>query len=217
MRSVDVIVVHENGDDSLKMSLVQDQQPIETLGTNGAHEPLRHTIRLRDTKRRANNLEASPSKYLVKTVGELLVPVANQEAEFLGAFRQRPGQLARLLCDPGRGRIRRAAREMDAAAAQFDEEEDVQTLEPDGLDGEKVDGEHSVPVRAYERPPGRSSSSANRSETGVPKPRAHGRRRDSEPQPLQFTDDAQIAPPRIVARETDNQLSGIGGRPTRPT
>src|SRR5438034_622281 len=92
-----------------------------------------------------------------------------------GGFRPsaRRGQLARLLCDPGRGRIRRAAREMNAAAAQFDEEEDVQTLQPDGLDGEKVDGEHAVPVRSYERPPGRPSSSANRSETGVPKPRAH--------------------------------------------
>ena len=84
MRSVDVRVVHEHGDNSLAMSLVQDRQPVETFGTNGAHEPLRHTIRLQGTKRRANNLEASPSKYLVKTVAELLVPVANQEAEFSG-------------------------------------------------------------------------------------------------------------------------------------
>jgi hypothetical protein len=36
----------------LKMLLVQDQQPVETLRANGAHEPLRHPVRLRGAKRR---------------------------------------------------------------------------------------------------------------------------------------------------------------------
>ena len=184
MRSMDVIVVHENGGNSFEMSLVQDEQLIETLGTNSAHESLCHTIRLRGAKRGANDLDARASKHLVKTVGELLVPVANQEAELLGAFSQHPSQLPGLLCDPWRGRIRRAAREMDAAAAQFDEEEDVQALEPDGLDGEEVDREHAVPMRSHERPPGGSSSCADRSETRLPKPRAHGRCREGYPRPF---------------------------------
>ena len=74
MRSMDVIVVHENGGNSFEMSLVQDEQLIETLGTNSAHESLCHTIRLRGAKRGANDLDARASKHLVKTVGELLVP-----------------------------------------------------------------------------------------------------------------------------------------------
>src|SRR5207247_274324 len=82
----------------------------------------------------------------------------------------------------------------------FDEEEYIQALKPDGLDGEEVDREHAVPVRSYERPPGRSSSCANRSETRLPKPRAYGRRRNGEAQAFHFADDAQIAPWRIVAR-----------------
>src|SRR5712692_3066006 len=40
VRSVDVVMIHENGEDALKMLLVQDQQPIEVLRANGAHEPL---------------------------------------------------------------------------------------------------------------------------------------------------------------------------------
>ena len=91
VRAMDVIVIHEHGGNSLELPLVQNQQPIETLGTNGSHEPFRHTVRLWGTKRRANDLDARASKHLVKTIGELLVPVANQEAERLGAFRQRPG------------------------------------------------------------------------------------------------------------------------------
>jgi hypothetical protein len=43
---------------------------------------------------------------------------------------------------------------MDAAAAELHEEEDVEALEPDGLDGEEVDGEHLVGVLADEVAPG---------------------------------------------------------------
>jgi hypothetical protein len=39
---------------------------------------------------------------------------------------------------------------MDAAAAQFDEEEHVQPLQPDRLDGEEVNREHALAVRAQE-------------------------------------------------------------------
>jgi hypothetical protein len=65
---VDGAAQERRGAERVPGEFFQDQQPIETLGTNGAHEPLRHTIRLRGTKRRANNLEASTSKYLVKSV-----------------------------------------------------------------------------------------------------------------------------------------------------
>jgi hypothetical protein len=63
----------------------------------------------------------SASKHVVKTVGEFLVRVANQEAERFSAFCQSPRQLPGRLGDPRRGRIRRAARDVHTATAQFDE------------------------------------------------------------------------------------------------
>jgi len=50
-----MIVVREDGQDPLEVLLVQNQQPVETLRANGAHEPLRHPVRLRRAKRRAND------------------------------------------------------------------------------------------------------------------------------------------------------------------
>ncbi len=86
-------MIHENGEDALKMLLVQDQQPIEALRANGAHEPLCDPVRLRGAKRRAKDLDSIASQHLVKTLGEFLVSVANQEAERLWAFCQRPRQV----------------------------------------------------------------------------------------------------------------------------
>ena len=54
---MDVIVVHEHRGNSFEMPSVQNEQLIETLGTNSAHEPFRHTVRLWGTKRRADDLE----------------------------------------------------------------------------------------------------------------------------------------------------------------
>ena len=63
------------------MLLIQDQQPVEALRANGAHEPLRHAIRLRGAKRRANDVDPITSKYFIKTGRELLVSIANEEPD----------------------------------------------------------------------------------------------------------------------------------------
>jgi hypothetical protein len=57
-----VVVISEDGKHVLEMVAVEDQQPIETLRANGAHEPLRHPIGLRRAKRRANDLDPVASK-----------------------------------------------------------------------------------------------------------------------------------------------------------
>jgi hypothetical protein len=48
--------------------------------------------------------------------------------------------------NPWSARLRGAAGEVDAPATQLDEEEDVQSLKPDRLDGEEVDCEHALRV-----------------------------------------------------------------------
>src|SRR5207237_1376393 len=149
------------------------------------------------------------AKHLVKAVTEFLVPVANQQAERLWAFCQSPRQLTGLLCHPRRARIRRATGDVHTAAAQLDEEEHVQPLQPNGLDCEEIDREHASPVRSHELTPCHPTARAGGSETLCPKPRAHRRRRHRHAKALQFADDALITPPRVVSRETDNQRSDL--------
>ena len=125
MEPMSVVMIHEHGEDSLKMLLIQNQQPVETFRAGGAHKPLGHGVRLRCAKRRPNDFNPVASKHLVKLIGEFLIPIANQKPDPFLAVRHGPCQLPSLLDDPWRARIRRAASEMHAAVAQFDEEQNV--------------------------------------------------------------------------------------------
>ena len=68
---------------------------------------------------------------------------------------QRPGELACLLGNPGAGRVGGAAGEVNAAAAELDEEEHVVTAERERLDGEEVTGERTRRLLTEELAPAR--------------------------------------------------------------
>jgi hypothetical protein len=70
---------------------------------------------------------------------------------------------------------------MDSTAAQFDEEEHIQPLQPDRLDGKEVNGEHASSVRAQELAPRHPTARADGPEARFAKPGAHHRRRNHEP------------------------------------
>ena len=91
---------------------------------------------------------------LVKGGSELAVAVVDQEAR---PFEQAgEAELARLLAHPGAGRIRRATGEMDAAAAELDEEQHLETAQRERLDGEEVTGEHARGLLTEEAAPART-------------------------------------------------------------
>src|SRR5207237_9284860 len=106
--------------------------------------------------------------------------------------RHGPRQLGGLLEHPGRARIRRAPGEMHAAAAQLEEEQDVEPLQPDRLDPEEIDGQQAVSVYPDEFAPRRFPALTRRAETRRPKPRADGRREHGDAQPFQFTDNGWV-------------------------
>jgi len=80
------------------------------------------------------------------------------------------------------------------AAAHLDEEEHVQSLQPNSLNGEEIDREPAAPVRPYELAPGHPPACAGWSETRCPKLGADRRRRNNQAKAFQFADDALGAP-----------------------
>src|SRR5262245_50082760 len=82
-------------------------------------------------------------------------------------------------------------------------------MQPDRLDGEEIDREQAAPVRSHELAPGHPLARAGWSETRCPKPSADRRRRNHQAKAFQFTDDALIAPPRVLSRETEDQGSDL--------
>src|SRR5262249_18053040 len=100
----------------------------------------------------------------VEATRELRIAVANKEAETRRLLLDRPGELAGLLGDPLSAWVGGAAGEVNAAAPQLDEEENVEAPQRDRLDGEEVDREHTVGLLAQERPPGQAGTLAGRTD-----------------------------------------------------
>jgi hypothetical protein len=214
-----VVVINEDAKDMLKMLGVQEQEPVETLRANRPDKPLRHSVRLRGAKRRANDLQPVTLEHSIDTVGEFLIPVANQESEGFRPVSQGPRQLARLLRDARPAWMGRAPSQMHATTAQLDEEEHVEPLQPGRLHREEIDRQHALPMRSYELAPGDAWASADRPEATCPQPGAHGGRRYRNAKPLELTDDALVSPPRVLSRQTQDQLPDLlaNRRPTNGT
>ena len=111
--------------DPFKLSATCDQEPIETVTADGSDPALGERVGVWRTKRRADDLDALALEDVVEGAGELAVAVADQEPERLGSIRERPGKLPGLLGCPTPIRVLAATGEMNAAAAEFDEEEHV--------------------------------------------------------------------------------------------
>jgi hypothetical protein len=73
-----VVVINEDAKHALEMLAIADQEPVQRFGADGPHEPLRHSVRLRGTKRGAKDLDPVAATHLVKTGREFLVSIANQ-------------------------------------------------------------------------------------------------------------------------------------------
>ena len=100
------------------MAATDDQDPVEAFRSDGADEPFRVRVRLRRSHRRVDDVDSFAAEDLVEGGGELAVAIVDQEAHPLEQARE--AEVARLLDDPGSGRVRRAAGEVDAPAADFD-------------------------------------------------------------------------------------------------
>ena len=151
--------------DVLEVAPVQDQQPIEALGTDGADEPLGDCVRLRRPHRRLHDPDAFAAEDLVEGAGVLAVAIADEEAH--AAVAEVEAEVARLLGHPLPGRVPRAAGNPDTTARMRDEEEDVEAAQHDRLNSEEVTRDDAGRLRPQELAPARAAAARRRLETSA--------------------------------------------------
>jgi hypothetical protein len=83
MRAVAVVVVDEDKEHSLEVAPVENEEPIETLGADGADEALCDRIRLGRPDRCPDDLDAFAVKDGVEVTRELGIAIADQEANWV--------------------------------------------------------------------------------------------------------------------------------------
>ena len=71
VRAVSVVVIDEFAEDRVELRAMENQQPVETLASCSADEPLGERVRTRGPNRRANDPDALCGKHLVEARSEL--------------------------------------------------------------------------------------------------------------------------------------------------
>jgi hypothetical protein len=79
MRPLAVVVVDVDAEYAFEVTAVEDQQPVETLGTHSADEALGDRVRLRRPHWRLDDSDAFTAEHLVERPAVLAVAVTNQE------------------------------------------------------------------------------------------------------------------------------------------
>src|SRR6266516_2445587 len=154
VRALVVVMREIDAQHSLEVAAAEDQQPVKTLAAEGANEALRVRVCLWRAERCVDHFDPFAAEDLVEGRGELAVAFVEQEAHPLEDAGE--AEIPRLLGDPAAGRVGRAAGQVDVAAFELDEEQDVEATERDRLDGEEVAGDHARGLPMEELAPARS-------------------------------------------------------------
>jgi len=148
-----VVMINEHGEDALEVTRIENQQPIEALGTNGSHESFRDPVRLRRQNRRAHDTNAPALKHLIETPREFPIVIAEQETNWFRALGERPRHLTCMLRHSAVVGMGGAAGEVHVAGRHLDEEQHVQPPQPDRVDGEEIYGNDTPRLRTQELMP----------------------------------------------------------------
>jgi hypothetical protein len=129
--SVLVVVRHVARQHRLEMPSSQDQHPVEQFTTYRADPAFGERVRSRRTHGRPQDPDALGGEDRIEGVGELRVPVADEELELdlLSAVCELHEQVTGLLGHPRSGRVRRHAQDMNPAGRQLHHEQHIQALE----------------------------------------------------------------------------------------
>src|SRR6266516_3570556 len=127
-----------NAEHVLELAAVDDQDPVEALAPECADPALGVRVGVWRSDRRADDRHAFAAEDLVEAAAKLAVAVVEEEAKGPLPIVEEHQQVPRLLCDPATIRIGHARDELNPAALERDEEEDIDSRQPDGLDGQEI-------------------------------------------------------------------------------
>jgi hypothetical protein len=135
---VGVVVLDVGVEHCCEVAASADEDPVEAFSADGGDEAFGVGVGLGSANRGADHREPLGAEHLVERGGELRVAVADQEPAGREPLTKCQREVAGLLGDSGSGRVGRDAGEVDATGVEFNEEQDVETSQEDGLDAEEV-------------------------------------------------------------------------------
>jgi hypothetical protein len=153
VRAVVIDMAHVLVENGAGVSFVEDQQPVGALGADAADEPFRGAVRPGRTGRDLHNADAFGGEHGVESGGELGIPIADQEVEGADLLTEVDQQSAGGLGGLGRGRVSGGPQDVHRAGPDLHDEQDIDSAQRDGVEGEQVGGQQSGGLSAQQGPP----------------------------------------------------------------
>jgi hypothetical protein len=150
MRPVIVVVVLVLTKHGCSMPLVDDQDAVEQFAAEAADEAFGDRVGPRCPCRCPDDTGVDCGEDGVEGGGELGVAVSDEKPEAPTGVIEVHAEVAGLLGQPGSGGVGGDAEDVHTAGGVFDDEEDVQPAQADGVHVEQVAGEDRVRLRAQE-------------------------------------------------------------------
>src|SRR5712691_4846250 len=199
------------------MSAAENQEPVEALAANRPDPAFGVRPRLRCAHRRLDQANAVGAEDLVELACELAVAVTDQKPRLDVLIAKLHQQVARLLGHPATVRVGRDPGDADAPGRKFDEEQHVEPLEEERVDGEEVALEDAPRLRTQELRPTLLKPFRRRLNPRISQDRPDGARPQLDSQPDHLTLDPPVAPTRVLPSEADDELpdAGAGRRPAK--
>jgi hypothetical protein len=153
VRALLVVMVDVLRKDPFEMAMAQNEQPIEAFGANRPYPAFRESVGPRRSDWRLDHSDAFGTEHLVKSGGELGVPVSDEELEGATSVRQITDQIASNLSDERAGRMISNTENMYFSRRQLDDEEYIELLEKHRVHCEEVGGQYALHLRTKELRP----------------------------------------------------------------
>jgi hypothetical protein len=218
VRAMFVVVPRVARENALQVAAADDQEPVEAFPTDASDPTLGMRSRLRRPDRRSDDLDPFGAEDVVELTRELAVAITNQEAGTDAFVVELHQQVARLLAHPAAVGVSRDPGQMNAAARQLDEEQHIEALQEQGVDGEEVALEDARRLLAKKLRPARLETLRCRLDARLLENRPDGARGQLDPEADQLAVDPPVAQPGFssASRTTSSRTpAGVAGRPAR--
>ena len=192
------------------MAFVPDQRVVQQLSSDGSHEPFGGGVRPGCAGWGVDHLDSLGGEDLVEAGDEHGGVVPDQESEPVEVDGH--GQVAGGLGAPRAAEGSGDAGEVHAAGGVFDEEQDMDLAERDGVDDEGVTGDDPAGLGGEELGPGRPGSSRGGVDAVAFEDGPHRGRRQPVTETGEFAVNSAVSPRRVLPGEAHHQIARVPGR-----
>src|SRR6266700_2242351 len=218
MGSLLVVVIDVLPKNQLQVAFAEYEQPVQGFVTQSLDHALAMGVGSRAPVGCEGDPSAFPAEHLIELVDEFGIPIMDGEPHWCVKLVQLPAQVPRLLSDPSGVGMGGAVGVENAAAADLQEDEHVESPKQHRVDSEEVAGKDRSGVSGEKLRPGQTIAARCWRNAMTAQDAADGGRRDPVAELEELALDAAIAPTWVLAAQTQNQVAQLirDWRPASP-